>query len=367
MKHSSRLSRLRVLATMGLSEDAFVIAVLEALHGVIPSSRNLFDWTDADGQLIRYYFEGPVDHRVNQHYFESFHNKREAEAMPSFRDAVMGKAVVHGSDQLDRPEFFRSALYNEIWRPQGLHTRIEAVIRNIRGVPLGSLVLYRGPGERKFTHADEALLAQVVPYIARGLQGCDNTTGRTEYVAHSARRAVVVLGKDGELESLSPEALKLLLLSHDGITPRSASRKPRRDDFATLTALWRLSLTTANTRQETVTLSLDNSTGRFVFQACPLRPVDFSAPPSLHVTVQHHEPQPVAIRRALDLLSLTPTQKEICVHLRHGYSQAEIARVVGTRVSTVVDHVKKIYCRLDVHSVRELSGLIQRLVSEPSS
>ena len=368
MKRSGRLSQLRALAAMGMSEDAFVMALLEAMHGVIPSSRNLFDWTDSSGQLVRYYFEGPIDHSINEHYFEAFHNKREAEAMPIFHDAVMGRAVIHSAEQLDRPEFFRSALYNEIWRPQKLHTRIEAVVRNAREQPMGSLVLYRGPGERKFTQEDEELLEQIVPYVARGLEGGARFDhANTEYVAHYGRRAVIVLGKDGVLERLSPDALKLLLLSHGGITPDAASRRPSRHDFATLTALWQLSQPVPGNDEQGVTLTVENSSGRFLFQACALRPLERDAGPSLHVTVQHYEPQLVAIRRALDSLSLTPAQKEICIHLRRGHSHAEIARIVGTRESTVVDHVKKIYSRLDVHSVHELSGLVQRLINQQPS
>ena len=367
MKHSGHSSRLRALAAIGLSEEAFVLAVLEAMHGAIPSSRNLFDWTDTNGQLTRYYFEGPIDHRINEHYFEAFHNKREGAAMPLFRDAVMGSAVVNSAEQIDRPEFFRSALYNEIWRPQRLHTRIEAVVRNGLGQPLGSLVLYRGPGERKFTREDEALLAQLVPYIARGLEHGKRVHTDGEYVAHPARRAVVVLGTDGELERLSPDALKLLLLSHGGITPAGASRRPRREDFATLTALWQLNQTAPSNGGPNVMLTVESSAGRFVFESCALRALEGDLLSALHVTVQHHEPRLVAIRRALDSLSLTPTQKEICVHLRGGHTQAEIAKIVGTSESTVVDHVKKIYGRLDIHSVQELCSLIQRLIGQQPS
>jgi len=350
---------------MGMSEDAFAMAFLEALHGVIPSSRNLFDWTDSGGELVRYYFEGPIDRRINELYFEAFYNKREAEAMPIFRDAVMGRAVIHSAQQLDRPEFFRSALYNEIWRPQRLHTRIEAVVRNVSRQPLGSLVLYRGPGERKFTKDDEALLEQIVPYFARGLEGASlGERANAEYVAHPGRRAAIILGKEGALERLSTDALKLLLLSHGGITPDAARRSPNRADFATLTAVWQLSQASQGDEGQDVKLTVENASGRFLYQAGALHPLDPGAGPSLHVTLQHFEHQLVAVRRALDSLSLTPAQKEICIHLRRGYSQAEIAQLVGTRESTVMDHVKKIYSRLDVHSVNELSSLVQRLITQ---
>ena len=313
--------------------------------------------------MVRYYFEGPIDHEINQHYFETFHNKREAEAMPSFREAVTGRAVVHSAEMLDRPEFFRSALYNEIWRPQRLHTRVEAVVKGVHGQPLGSLVLYRGPGERKFNRAEEALLAQVVPYVARGLEAASAELGSVEYVAHRDRRAVLCLGASGDLVHLSPKALKLLLLSHGGVTPDSASRAPRRDDFPTLTALWQHHQRAAGLSQPNVAMTVENAWGRFLFESCVLRPLESSGEQVIHVTVQHQEPQALAIRRVLDTLVLTPTQKEVCLLLRTGHSQAEIAKVMAVSDSTVADHVKKIYARLEVHSVHDLTNLIHRLVA----
>ena len=43
-----------------------VPALLEALHAVVPSYRNLFDWTDSQGRLLRYFIEGPIDAAVAQ-------------------------------------------------------------------------------------------------------------------------------------------------------------------------------------------------------------------------------------------------------------------------------------------------------------
>lgn len=362
MKRAADLARLRTLASMGLTAEAFIPALLEALHGIIPSDRNLFDWTDSTGRLVRYYFEGTVDHEINQHYFETFHNTREAEVMPSFRDAVMGRAVVHSAEQLDRPEFFRSALYNEIWRPQRLHTRTEAIVRGVRGEPLGSLVLYRGPGERKFTRAEEALLAQIAPYVARGLQAPTAELNHAEFVPRRGRRAFACMDDAGVLVHLSPDALKVLLLAHGGVTPERAARVPQRDDFPTLTAIWQHHQRSAGLSQENLVLTVDNAWGRFSFESCPLKGL---APgrPMLHVTIQHHEPMEVALRRALDNLALTPAQKEVCLLLRTGHSQAEIAGLLGVSASTVADHVRKIYARLDVHSVQELGSLILRLAA----
>ena len=95
-------------------------ALLEALHRIIPSARNLFDWIDSDGHIERYYFEGPIDHKIARLYFDEFYNQRERDAMPAFSDLAQGSTVIRSAQELDRASFYDSALYNEIWRPQDL-------------------------------------------------------------------------------------------------------------------------------------------------------------------------------------------------------------------------------------------------------
>ena len=90
--------------------------------------------------------EGPIDAHIARLYFAEFHNHREAEAMPRFDKLCRLPAGVHGADELNHAGFFRSPLYNEIWRPQGLHTRLEDALRGRDGALVGSLVLYRDPG-----------------------------------------------------------------------------------------------------------------------------------------------------------------------------------------------------------------------------
>ena len=115
--------------------------------------------TDPHRRLLRYFIEGPIDAQIAQLYFDEFHNRREAEAMRRFDSLQRLPPGLRSAAELEHPAFFNSALYNEIWRPQGIHTRLEAVLRAARGRLLGSLVLYRAPGERRFTREDERRLA----------------------------------------------------------------------------------------------------------------------------------------------------------------------------------------------------------------
>jgi DNA-binding CsgD family transcriptional regulator len=344
------------LCSLGLPGELLIPALLEALHGVIPSARNLFDWTDVGGNLVRYYFEGPIDHAINRRYFDEFHNRREREVMPTFRQAVTGRAVIHGAAELDNAAFYRSSLYNEIWRPQGLHTRIEAIVRGSRGRTLGSLVLYRAQSDPAFSPADERLLASAVPYIARALEA-DPALPR-DFVPRHDRRAQLSLDSQGELVHLSQDAHKLLLLAHGGITPDDASRAPRARDFPALRVLVDQLRRNRGLSHTRTALTVENVWGRFQFDAESLAPVAAGAPAMIHVAIRQHEPYAIGLRRALEALPLSVTQKEVCVRLRAGYTRDQIAEAMAIAPSTVADHVRKIYDKLDVHTARELRQLI---------
>lgn len=355
-----KMATLRALSRACLSAEAFLPAALEALHGVVPSYRNLFDWTDAQGEIVRYYFEGPIDHRIAALYFEEFHNRREGEVMPQFRQSINGRAVIRSAQELDRPEFFRSALYNEIWRPQGLHTRVEAIVRNARGKVLGSLVLYRAAGDRHFTREEEALVEQAAGYLARGIEAGSNAEPAEIAATTPRKRATLNLGPQGELLHMSQDALKLLMLSHGGVTPDSVSRQPVRQDFATLNLLWEHHLRGRSLSREGLSLTIDNAWGRFEFESEVLASLNAGQPPLIQVGIRHYEPTVVSLRRALDRLPLSNTQRDVCAMLQRGDSQAEIAAELSIATSTVADHVRKIYTKLDVHSVHELGVRIRQ-------
>lgn len=353
MKNATAIVSIRSLCQLQLPAEQFIPALLEALHRVIASMRNLFDFTDAHGNLLRYYFEGPIDHETTRLYFEQFHNRREAEVMPSFKEAINGRAVVLSAESINNAHFFRSALYNEIWRPQGLHTRIEAIVRNESGRPLGSLVLYRAKDDRPFTRSDEALLADLVPYIARALTV--EAVAPTGWADCPGGQACVVLSAHGNLVHASEHAVRTLLLANGGITPQAAGRAPRREDFASLSLLWQKIQAVVGAPLQPASLVVENAWGRFLFDARPLLPIAKHAErsPSVQVSIRHQQTAAVALRRALNTIALSPAQCEVAALLYAGRQQTEIATTLHVAPSTVADHVKKIYANLDVHSAQE--------------
>lgn len=352
MKSAAATAYIRELCALGLAGELLIPAVLEALHRVIPSARNLFDWVSDDGRIQRYYFEGPIDHAVARLYFDEFHNRREAEAMPSFSDVIHGEATIRSADELDNRNFFESALYHEIWRPQGLHYRLEAIVRNRAGRPLGSLVLYRQQGERIFGKADEQTLLTLVPYIAYGLQ--HGQPQHVEYANAHRRSALVNLDASGRIVQLSRNAHKVLLLAHGDISPSAAAQPPSSENFPTLALLHRQLSSPRSAPQGLYTLTLSNAWGQFEFRAEHLEPVGDPNPALIGVTIQHLVPRAVHDLETLESQPLSIAQKKVCTLLLQGLTQPQIAHRLNVAHSTVADHVRKIYLRLDVHSLAEL-------------
>lgn len=372
MKSSRALADLRDLCQQGLPPEVLVPAFLEALHGLVSSYRNLFDWTDAQGRLLHYFIEGPVDTRVAQLYFEVFHNTREAEVMPAFDSLRHAPAGVRGAQELAQPGFYRSALYHEIWKPQGFHTRLEGVVRGTDGSLLGSLVLYRTAGQPLFDRADEQRLTAALPLLAEGLRRparpADAGAAGPErrFVRAPEPPETLLLTMSGRLCHASPGAVRLMLLADGGLSPGSLDR-PLGDlaDGVLSALLLQVHAVAALPPGQAPLprLTHQNAWGRFMLEGHLLQAEGPGLEPMVMVQITRWEPHRVALSRALRSLPLTPGQATVCRALYHGASQAEAAASLGVAPATVVDHVRKAYRALDLRSTLELRALLDSRIS----
>jgi DNA-binding CsgD family transcriptional regulator len=276
--------------------------------------------------------------------------------MTRFVDVIRGDATIRSAEELNHRQFFESALYNEIWRPQRLHYRLEAIVRSRDGRPLGSLVLYREQGDRIFDRADEQTLQTLLPYVAHGL--LRGREARVDYARDEHRSAWVNLDAAGRIVHLSRDAFKVLLLAHGDVSPAAAAQTPASQSFATLVLLHRQLSRSGMAPASPCALSLSNAWGQFDFRAERLEPVGGAEAPLIGVTIRHRVPRAVRDLETLEAFALSITQKKVCTRLLQGLSQPQIAVQLGVSPHTVVDHIRKIYLKLDVHSVDELRARI---------
>lgn len=376
MKPAAALHALQALCQQGLAADALVPAVLEALHGLVPSCRNLFDWTDAQGHLLRYYIEGPIDMALARLYFDEFHNRREAEAMLPFQALSRLPAGVRGQGDLQDNGFYESALYHEIWRPQGFHSRLEAVLRGQGGRLLGSLVLYRSPGDAAFNADEMRRLDKLLPMLAQALEADAPGHADELHVPAPELAETLLLTPDGQVCHASPGAWRWLLMAGGGAS-RDALSRPA---LALGGPLLPQALASLQGRSapgsapvRPIAVSLDRPAGRFVATGQRLQPVGLpgagvgpaAAPqqPLVQLSLRRHEPHRVALERALRSLPVTPGQMAVCRALYQGQAQAGIGQRLGVAASTVVDHVRKAYRALDLNSAHELRALLDQRIA----
>ncbi len=379
MTTATTLAALRALCLQGLGDAVLVPALLEALHALVPSHRNLFDWTDDQGRLLRYVIEGPIDTHIAQLYFDEFHNRREAEAMLPFEALRRQPGGVRAPDNLHHSGFYQSALYHAIWRPQGFHTRLEAVVRNAGGRLLGSLVLYRGPGDPAFTVAEAQRLQALIPALAHGLDTTAAVTVADDLHLPSPEPAeTLLLSTDGAVCHASAGAWRWLLMAGGGASREALSRpalamggpllgQVMAQLSARTAAKPAAGLAQASGLGQVVQVVQTTAAGRFVASGQVLQALGDGVAPLVQISLRRHEPHRVALERALRSLPVTPGQMAVCRALYHGEPQPGLAQRLGVSATTVVDHARKAYRTLDLHSAQELRALLDSRIARAAA
>ena len=291
MKHTRAIATVRELCSLGLPSELFIPALLEAMHAVVPSARNLFDWIDGGGRIERYYFEGAIDGRITRLYFDEFYNRRESEAMPRFWICV-GSTIIRSAQELDRTSFYNSALYNEIWRPQDLHYHLEGIIRRDDGKALGSIVLYRQRRDPVFIKekADPARDAHRVHRPRDAGEAAKERAIRRQQAQSSGRS-----GSSGSDSIFKPGSARAPVARARQHHPSLAGAEPCANNFPTLTMLCR-ALARSTDALKPVLVTLDDGWGRYELHALPLEPADAKPPPMIAVTIQRMEAAEVSRR-----------------------------------------------------------------------
>ncbi len=372
MKNPHPPHALLELCGLGLHADVLVPAVLEALHAVVPSYRNLFDWTDQDGRLSRYFVEGPIDAAIAQLYFDEFHNRREAEVMPRFEAVRAAPAGVTGPADLDHAAFYASDFYNAIWRPQGLHTRMQAVLRGRQGRLLGQLVLYREPGAARYTDRDERRLAALLPTFAAGLEAGAAAVADERHVPAPEGPETLLLTLDGVVCHSSPGAQRLLMMAEGSVSRVALSRPLDVLSGRLLPMLLarlreRAGQGVAGAMAPLPSITCEAASGQYRARGHLLEPLQPGALPLAQVSLRRLEPHRVALERALRALPITPGQLAVCRWLYRGRTHGEISQQLGVAPATVVDHVRKLYRVLDLRSTMELRQMLDsRIGPSPS-
>jgi DNA-binding CsgD family transcriptional regulator len=348
LKNTKALSHIRQLCNLGVESHSVMPAVMQALHTLIPSSHNVFIWTNPQGQPVDRYCEvySPV---VQLAYAQNLAGKPDLAAIA--RD---GKAV--GNMQHRPPEFYASPYYNEVHRPMRARRSLDAVVRTASGTQ-GVLVLHRDSDDA-FSDAEAQDLEGILPYLRNIWTLPSNHS--SDIFAETADHGTIICDGSGRVHCRSTSASQMLLMAQtQGVLSKPES--PADLPIELMAIVHRLvDLRASDPLGCVPALQVRNRWGQFVFRAMWLDGMVDSATPYgasdalVSISVWRQEPLAVSVVRGFQDSPLSPKQRDVALRLVVGRSAEEIVTELSISATTYKDHLRKIYEKLGISKRADL-------------
>jgi DNA-binding CsgD family transcriptional regulator len=349
-KQSKAVAYLRQICCSGLGSDLVIPEFLRALHQVIPSGRNWYSAVDVQFNCLYQVpdYVIPEMEQMTEIVSEAF-----MESFPKITQlyAEWYRYNLTLTDQrLLYKNYFKESFYNLVWRPLEQHYLLEFCVKQHNQV-VGLVNLLRPRLSNPFNAQEEALAVQLAPYVAHALaaQGNDSLV-----YADSGEAGMLVLDNTGTIQYLSEAARHLLFLSK---YPEFDVKNHPHDDLVTAQLLHMCRNLTAIFEDKAAPpprWSHSNRHGRFNFRAYWLNRQQVETGGLIGITIERQEPLMLKLLRVLQNAPLSPAQKEVALLLAQGCSNDQIGKRLHIKLTTVKDHVSKIFAKLDLNSRDEL-------------
>jgi DNA-binding CsgD family transcriptional regulator len=348
MKQSNALAYLRQLCCLGLAKEIVIPEFLRAVCTVIPSGFNLF--SGVNEQLMpAYCIGGFYSSELLELYPEVNRNFWTAEKLSRIANWLSLHPVIADSAIIDE-KFYKTDMYNLLFRRFDVHHIATApVVQN--GKPAGMLSLTRPSSQKPFNSHEQTLCAWLTPYLAHAMQA--SGAEDVEY-CDNGLSGMLIMDARGSILFISGSAKNLLFMARYPLIFMAADAQ---EDpvMAKLRQLCRnLEAIFQGKEAAPPCWSYANGLGRFIFRAYWLDKQNREPGGLIGVTIEHQEPLTLKLLRAMQPLPLSPTQKEVALMLAQGASSEKIGERLHIKMTTVKDHVGKIFTKLDIHHREEL-------------
>jgi DNA-binding CsgD family transcriptional regulator len=356
MKQSAAAAYIRQLCSLGLGGKAIMPELFRALHDAIPSHLNVFFYADRACELADIYSEYPKFLELGALFLSEFVGGTDG--LPSFAECMRTRFAVEANETVfPGGQFFRSDYCNLIFRPQGIHIPLQSAVRDRSGRALGAILLYRAPGDPRYSPEEMRQMASFLPHIAHGMQSRPDLSGAA---AGSEDRGLLIVQPPSHVLHVSPQARTLVHFALDR-TPDSTGERGVDDALLpVLTGLCgHLRDTFAGRPSPPPTTSLKSPWGLFILRAYWLKSLQPQEDGLVGVTIERHEPLSLRLLRNMRASGLTARQRQLCLLLFDGMSIPATARRLNVSQHTIVDHLKKVYLKLDVHNRDELRSKLE--------
>jgi DNA-binding CsgD family transcriptional regulator len=346
-------ARIRNLACLDVGGPQLAPLVLQELRALIAFDTGGYFSLDAEGRLDAS-MEAPEIQAVLPLYFSEHMQRCERQVARTFADAVhtdFGPRTAAQLMTVPLREFQRNDYYGLMLRPLQIDDCVSLIPRLSRFHVTGALKLYRRSPRQPFQREELREFARLERFLALALE---QRPPPPEIESDTRDNAMMVASASGQVQWLSPQAPKLLMLAFGASGYQHPTLpEPLRLMLHNLQAVLR-----ADERAEAPQYECRNVHGRFSFRAYQLQAGDGPGA-AVGIQICHHVPRALRVLQALRRLDLPPRQSETCYWLVRGLPETQIAARLRVSHHTVVSHRRQLYARLGVQGRQ---GLIDHLL-----
>jgi DNA-binding CsgD family transcriptional regulator len=358
------LARIQRLCCLGIGGEMLVPDLMRDIAALVPYRHGVFFRLGANFEIINTYHTFPAE-IIELYFDEFFMTSREDSLIKPFslvKTWPVSQPVRRSEQNLlvDRQTFWRSDLYNILWRGADVHEHLSLCVRE-NGRIHGLLHIYRAAGDAPFAPDEVTKLEAIAGFVAHGMTGVD--VGE-DALANSDDRALFVVDLNGTARHAGPEAQRLLTMALNPYLTPTARRRGLGEPIPEIVQLCRTLTVTASGAfgQPPPTLRLLSPWGEFLLRAYWLGATDgIEQTREVGITIERHIPRVLSLRRRVEALPLTAREKQLCLLLAHNRPSQDLAEMMGLATSTVITHQRSIYAKLDVHSRAGLLAALDRM------
>ncbi|MFL9913396.1 helix-turn-helix transcriptional regulator [Paraburkholderia sp. RL17-337-BIB-A] len=350
-KHAALAGHVRRLCSLGAEPHIVIPHVVETVRTLVGADWGMFFYADEHYALSEMYSQNEAIYAIMPLYMSEVHNtETQADAVGVDFTTAMRRGRGYENTARNDAALLKSTMYNELYRPMYIRHSLEmTAFDGKRG--WGSMTLKRMPNNRPFSERDLADIRPLSRHIAHAL-ACP----KARYLNHTenGRSSVIVIDETGKIVLENGVGVRMLALASG--EPVTYVRHARLPDWLTplvanFNGIWRGGAAAPPTHERC------NAAGRFTFKAYRFDHADAMTDHTLiAIYAEHFAPLALEIETRGFQLGLSERQRQLCTYLLFERPHGDIAQLMGIRESTVIDHVRKIYEKLDVHSVAQLKA-----------
>ncbi|MEC5385893.1 helix-turn-helix transcriptional regulator [Uliginosibacterium sp. H3] len=348
---SSRTSAyVRHLCSLGLPDATVMPEIVEGLRSIVDADSGSFFWAGEDFDIAAVYAQKEAVYKTYPAYAALRANGHVRKLQGDFTDWMKGGRYVANTAHIDR-EFVNSAFYSEVVRPcHCRHVIVSIVDDGRRG--WGALMMTREESQTPFSDADWATLEGFKTHVMHALRP---PLKAIHDWTDSNNSATTLVDWNGRILHCSPSFSRLLRFARDETLGPSPSTLPP----LLMPLLKRLQHLHKGEPAAEARLDTQNRWGLFLWRGYPLEAGPTISSPGFIIYGQHQQPRLLTAARGAHQLGLSAQQQLVSLHWAKGRTQREIAQDLRVKESTVIDHLRRVYERLDV---RDSTALAERLI-----